>query len=279
MQVERAEERLLVKAYREARDLDKKDEAAAREQDVRDMSLKMREVRNLSYQAYRGSDPEGSADAADARIALARVALAAYNPRTGEAEAMLEPLLKLTPPPREALFLTAIAEWYSGDLDHALEHVRLLTNVAAPRREYLVTEAEILIAAGRWPEAREVADKLEKTGRKRPEVRWVMGRVLLHEGHVEEALDQLQNIFTSPRDVGAGAAGPGAGADERDAAETRAGDLAIHQGPRRLQGHARRRMPGWRRSFAKRRTRRARRWPARRRISARKPPRDMRCGR
>lgn len=53
LQVERAEERLLVKAYREARDLDKKDEAAAREQDVRDMSLKIREVRNLSYNAYR----------------------------------------------------------------------------------------------------------------------------------------------------------------------------------------------------------------------------------
>ncbi len=121
------------------------------------------------------------------RIALARVALTAYNPRTGEAEAMLDPLLKLKPPPRDALQLMAIAEWYSGDLNSALEHVRLLTNVAAPRREYLLTEAEILIAGGRWPEARAVADKLEKTGRKRPEVRWVMGRVLLHEGHVEEA--------------------------------------------------------------------------------------------
>ncbi len=197
LQVERAEERLLVKAYREARDLDKKDEAAAREQDVRDMSLKIREVRNLSYNAYREAirkDPQSP----DARIALARVALAAYNPRTGEAETMLEPLLKLTPPPRDALFLMAIAEWYSGELDHALEHARMLTNVAAPRREYLLTEAESLIAAGRWPEAREVADKLEKTGRKRPEVRWVLGRVLLHEGRVEEALDQLQNIFTSP---------------------------------------------------------------------------------
>ena len=109
---------------------------------------------------------------------------------------MLDPLLKLTPPPRDALYLMAIAEWYSGDLNSALEHVRLLTKVAAPRREYLVTEAEILIAGGRWPEARVVADKLEKTGPKRPEVRWIMGRVLLHEGHTEEALDQLQNIFS-----------------------------------------------------------------------------------
>ena len=61
----------------------------------------------------------------------------------------------------------AIAEWYAGDLDHALEHLRLLNNVAEPRLEYLVTEAEILIAAGRWPEARAVADKLEKIGPKR----------------------------------------------------------------------------------------------------------------
>lgn len=195
--VEGAEERLLAKAYRQAHDLDKKDEAAAREQDIQALFLKMRSVRNFSYSAYQEAikkDPQ----APDARIALARLALTAYNPRLGEAKAMLDPLMKLTPPPREALHLMALTEWYSGDVDHALEHVRLLTNVAAPRREYLVTEAEILIAAGRWPEARTVADKLEKFGRKRPEIRWVMGRVLLHEGNVEEAVDQLQNIFTSP---------------------------------------------------------------------------------
>ena len=195
-QVEKVEERLLLKAYRDARDLDKKDEAAAREQDGRDLAVKLREVRILSYHAYQEAikrDPQTP----DARIALARVALTAYNPRTGEAEAMLDPLLKLKPPPRDALQLMAIAEWYSGDLNSALEHVRLLTNVAAPRREYLLTEAEILIAGGRWAEARTVADKLEKTGRKRPEVLWVMGRVLLHEGHFEEAADRLQNIFTN----------------------------------------------------------------------------------
>ena len=105
--------------------------------------------------------------------------------------------MKLTPPPREALYLMATAEWYSGDLDHALEHMRLLTNVAKPRLEYLETEAEILIAAGRWPEARAVADKLEKITPKRPEVRWIMGRVLLHEGHADEAIDLLQNIFST----------------------------------------------------------------------------------
>ena len=39
LQVEKVEERLLLKAYQEARDLDKKDEMAAREQDVRDLCL------------------------------------------------------------------------------------------------------------------------------------------------------------------------------------------------------------------------------------------------
>ena len=195
--VEQAEKRLLDKAYIQARDLDKKEEAAAREQDSRALFLKMRSVRNLSYSAYQEAikkDPE----APEPRLALARVALAAYTPRTDEAKAILDPLMKLTPPPREALHLMAIAEWHSGDLDHALEHMRPLINVKAPRLEYLATEAEILIAGGRWPEARAVADKLEKGGRKRPEVRWVVGRVLLHEGHIEDAIDQLQNIFTSP---------------------------------------------------------------------------------
>jgi tetratricopeptide (TPR) repeat protein len=198
LQIERAQERLLVKAYKSARDLDKKDEMAAREQDIRALFLKMRSVRELSHQAYEEAIRKNP-DAADPRIALAREALHAYNPRTGEAEAILEPLLKLTPPPREALHLTAIAEWYSGDLDRALKHMRLLNNMAEPRREYLVTEAEILIAHDRWPEARAVAEKLEEIGPKRPEVRWIMGRVLLHEGRADEALERLQNIFSSPR--------------------------------------------------------------------------------
>ncbi len=40
-----------------------------------------------------------------------------------------------------------------------------------------------------------MADKLVKTGSKEANVRWMIGRVLLHEGHAEEALDYLQNIF------------------------------------------------------------------------------------
>jgi tetratricopeptide (TPR) repeat protein len=136
--------------------------------------------------------------ALEPRIALALEALAAYVPRTDQAKAFLDPLLKLTPPPPEALHLMATAEWYAGELDRALEHMRLLDNQGEPRREYLVTEAEILMAGGRWPEARAVAEKLEKLGPKRPEVRWIMGRVLLQEGHADEALEYLQNIFASP---------------------------------------------------------------------------------
>jgi tetratricopeptide (TPR) repeat protein len=195
LQVEKAEERLLSKAYRQARDLDKKDEMAARDQDIRALFLRMRSVGELSHQEYEEAikrDPK----APEPRVALAREALAAYDPQTDEAKAVLDPLMKLTSPPREALQLTAIAEWYAGELDHAAEHLRRLNNVAAPRYDDLATEAEILIAAGRWPEARAVADRLEKISPKRTEVRWIMGRVLLHQGHVDEALDYLQNIIT-----------------------------------------------------------------------------------
>ena len=197
LQVEKAEEGLLSKAYRQARDLDKKDEMAARDQDTRAMFLKMRSVGELSHQAYEEAikrDPQ----APGPRVALAREALAAYNPQTDEAKAVLDPLMKLTPPPREALHQMAIAEWYSGDLDHALEHMRLLNNVAAPRYDYLATEAEVLIAGDRWPEAHAVADQLEKILPKRSESRWIMGRVLLHEGHADKALEYLQNIITGP---------------------------------------------------------------------------------
>ena len=71
LRVEKAEEALLIKAYKQARDLDKKDEMAAREQDARALVLKMRRVRDLSHQAYQEAikrDPQ----AAEARIALAR---------------------------------------------------------------------------------------------------------------------------------------------------------------------------------------------------------------
>ena len=85
------------------------------------------------------------------------------------------------------------------DLDRALKHMRLLNNMAEPRREYLVTEAEILIESGRWPEARTVADQLEKIGPRRQEIRWIVGRVLLHEGHADEALEHLQNIFADKK--------------------------------------------------------------------------------
>jgi len=195
LRVERAEESLLIKAYKQALNLDKKDEMAAREQDRRALSPKMRSASELSHQAYEEAikkDPEAPAP----RFALAGEALEVYNPRTDQAKAILDPLMKLPHPPSEAIYLTATAEWYSGDVDHALEHLRLLNNVAKPPLGSLLTEAEILIAAGRWPEARAVADKLEKIGPKRPEVRWLMGRVLLHEGHAEEALEHLQNIFS-----------------------------------------------------------------------------------
>ncbi len=102
LQIEKDEESLLVKAYQQARDLDKKDEMAAREQDVRALALKMRSVR--TFRARRtGGEQEGSEPPRKPRIALAQDALNAYNPRTDEAKTMLEPLMKVTPPARGAL--------------------------------------------------------------------------------------------------------------------------------------------------------------------------------
>jgi tetratricopeptide (TPR) repeat protein len=193
--IERWQQGLLVKAYKQAQDLDNKDEMAAREQDIRTVLLKIRSSQRLSDQAYEEAikkDPK----APDPRLALAREALAAYNPRTDQAKTFLDPLMSLTPPPRDAVYLMALAEWYSGNLDRALEDMRLLNRQGQPRPEYLATEAEILIAGGRWPEARAAAEKLGKLGQKQPEFRWVMGRVLLHEGHADEALDYLSSLFT-----------------------------------------------------------------------------------
>jgi tetratricopeptide (TPR) repeat protein len=198
LRVENAEDALLLKAYRQAVDLDKKDEIAAREKDRSALALKMRSNRALSRLAYQEAIKRNPT-AVKPRIALAQDALVAYYPRTDEAKALLDPLMKATPPAREALYWMAIAEWYSGDSASAIENMRVLNNMPEPRREDLAKEAEILIAGGHWPEARAVADRLLKTGSKETDVRWVIGQVLLHEGHADEALDYLQNIFVPSR--------------------------------------------------------------------------------
>jgi cellulose synthase operon protein C len=191
VQIENDERSILTEAHKQAQEHDKKDEMVAREKDLRALVPKIRSVTALAHQAYEDAikkDPT----ALEPRMALATEAL---QDGTGQAMAILEPLLSLPHPSRRAIYLMAKAEWYGGELDRAVKHMRLLNDVAEPRREYLVTEAAILIEAGRWPEARAVADQLLKTNTRRAEVRWVMGSVLLHEGHADEALDYLQNIF------------------------------------------------------------------------------------
>ncbi len=116
LRIEIAEDALLSKAYKQAQDLDKKDELAAMEKGRNALALKMRSNTVLSRQAYEEAikrDPT----AVEPRIRLAQDALVAYYPRTDEAKAVLDPLMKATTPARVALYWMAIAEWYSGDLE------------------------------------------------------------------------------------------------------------------------------------------------------------------
>ena len=102
--IEKAEEGLLAKAYRQALDLEKKDEMAAREQGYPRLAPG-RCVRSSSFRTRRTRKRSGRIRRPRTRGSrLRKEALAAYNPRTDEARAILEPLMKLTPPARAALY-------------------------------------------------------------------------------------------------------------------------------------------------------------------------------
>ena len=134
-----------------------------------------------------------------ARLAIAQYAFEAYAPRTDEAEAVLEPLMRLTPVPPDALSEMATAEWYAGKYDRALEHLRTLTSANPKELPYLIAEAEILAEAQRWPEALEAARKLANLTHDNPHALYLMGRALLHEDRTQEAADYLQDIFVDPK--------------------------------------------------------------------------------
>lgn len=174
-------------------------ELTANEQDqIRAAMQRILQVESSAVAAYAEAVRRDPGDV-QARLAIAQYALEAYVPRTDEAAAVLEPLMRLKPVPPDALSEMATAEWYAGKYDRALELLRTLTSANPNELSYLIAEAEILTEAQRWPEALEAARKLANLSHDNPHALYLMGRALLHEDRPQEAADYLQDIFLDPK--------------------------------------------------------------------------------
>ena len=132
-------------------------------------------------------------------MGIARYAVEAYLPRPQQAREILQPLMSRKPPPADALQFMAMAEWYAGDYDRAIEHVNALLEQQPDNLDDLLLKADILIDAERWPEAAEVGRRLMELDPQGAKVGLVMGRILLHDDQPNEAVNLLQNVFTDPK--------------------------------------------------------------------------------
>jgi tetratricopeptide (TPR) repeat protein len=188
---------ILVKEYNQARGLQRSEEATAKEAEIRAALPRVRSVQSGAIAAYSEAVRRDPA-AVHPRVGIARYAVEAYLPRTQQAREILEPLMSRKPAPTDALEFTAIAEWYAGDYDRAIEHVNALIEQQPDSLEDLLLKANILIEAERWSEAAEVGRKLMYLDPKGVKVGHVVGRILLHDDQPSEAVNLLQNVFTDP---------------------------------------------------------------------------------
>ncbi len=189
---------ILVKEYDRTRELQRNEEATAKEAEILALLPKVRSVQNGAVAAYSEAvrrDP----NAVDPRVGIARYAVEAYLPRPQQARDILQPLMSRNPVPADALQFMAIAEWYAGDYDHAIEHVNALLEQRVDSLPDLLMKADILIDAERWSEAADVGRKLMELDPQGGKAGLDMGRILLHEDQPNEAVNLLQNVFTDPK--------------------------------------------------------------------------------
>jgi len=189
---------ILVKEYDRTRELQRNEEATAKEAEILALLPKVRSVQNEAVAAYSEAvrrDPNSSAP----RVGIARYAVEAYLPRPQQARDILQPLMNRNPVPADALQFMAIAEWYAGDYDRAIEHANALLQQRVDSLPDLLMKADILIDAERWSEAADVGRKLLELDPQGGKAGLDMGRILLHEDQPNEAVNLLQNVFTDPK--------------------------------------------------------------------------------
>jgi tetratricopeptide (TPR) repeat protein len=189
---------ILVRDYNQARELQRTDEATAKEAEILAALPKVRAVQNGAITAYTEAvrrDP----NAVHPRVGIARYAVQAFLPRPQQARDILQPLMSRKPVPADALQTMAIAEWYAGDYDRAVEHVNALLEQQPDSLDNLLLKTDILIDADRWPEAAEVGRKLMTLDPQGARAGLDMGRILLHDDQANEAVNLLQNVFTDPK--------------------------------------------------------------------------------
>ncbi len=189
---------ILVGEYNQARELERTDEATAKEVEIQAALPKVRSVENGAISAYTEAvrrDP----NAVHPRVSIARYAVRAYLPRPQQALDILQPLMSRKPVPADALEVMAIAEWYAGDYDRAVEHVNALLEQQPDNLDNLLLKTHILMEAERWSEAAEVGRQLMALDPQGAKAGLDMGRILLHEDQPNEAVNLLQNVFTDTK--------------------------------------------------------------------------------
>lgn len=198
--------RLLLEATNLAASLQRTEEAAQKVIQRTELMPQMYEVLRRAVAAY-GRAMELEPELAAPRLAIASIELSGYIPRPDRARDLLEPVVSREPHHLEARRLLAAAERMAGDYDKALEHIRAVRATREANFELMLTEARILLDAGRWEEAAPLSRELIATRPSHPWVAYLRGRVLLHEatsdevepserpGKAREAANHLQRIF------------------------------------------------------------------------------------
>jgi tetratricopeptide (TPR) repeat protein len=189
---------LLVRDYNQARELQRSEEATAKESEILAAMPKVRSVESGAIAAYSEAVRRDPA-AVHPRVGIARYAVEAYLPRPQQAREILQPLMSRKPPPAEALEQMAIAEWYAGDFDPAVQCVNALLEQRTDDLPDLLLKADILMDAERWPEAAEVGRQLADLDPQGARVGLVLGRILLHDDRPNDAVNLLQNVFVDPK--------------------------------------------------------------------------------
>ncbi|MCK4375402.1 MAG: tetratricopeptide repeat protein [Candidatus Brocadiae bacterium] len=178
---------LLMEAGRLAERLQRREEAAARDNMVAELVPLMRDVRGEAMDAYVRAmelEPEW----APPRLEIARLALTSYIPQPAQAIAVLEPMVVQRPDDGEArALLLAQAESLLGDHDRALEHIRSVRDQQREQFDLGLYEVQILFEQERWQEAREVSERLLEARPHDIRAAYARGRLLLHEATSAEA--------------------------------------------------------------------------------------------
>jgi len=190
--------RLLREARDLARDLNQNEEAAARNAEALALIPEIGEAQQRAMRAYSQAiklNPESTM----ARLAIARHALSTYVPRPDSARAVLEPIIQRDPQHREARQLLAVTERMTGNYDKALEHINAIRKEGLDEFDLLLATTGILVDAERWEEAGPPSEMLIKMKPGNPQAAYLRGRVLMEQGHFEEAANHLQNIFARSR--------------------------------------------------------------------------------